>query len=37
MENQPNIVINKQQKTAVVINVANLKDGNIRRKEHEKL
>ncbi|XP_057700706.1 uncharacterized protein LOC130921080 [Corythoichthys intestinalis] len=38
MANQPNIVImDKQQRTAVVIDVAIANDGNIRKKGHEKL
>ena len=38
MANQPDIVlINKQQKKAVVIDVAIPSDSNIRKKEHEKL
>ncbi len=36
--NQPNIVIvDKQQKKAVVINVVIPSDSNIKKKEHEKL
>uniref|UniRef100_A0A672HX89 C-type lectin domain-containing protein n=1 Tax=Salarias fasciatus TaxID=181472 RepID=A0A672HX89_SALFA len=37
MPNQPDIVVDKQQKTAVVIDVAIPSDGNIRKKEHEKV
>ncbi len=38
MANQPDIVlIDKQQKKAVVIDVAIPSDSNIRKKEHEKL
>ncbi|KAF7648097.1 hypothetical protein LDENG_00161950, partial [Lucifuga dentata] len=36
--NQPDmVVVNKEQKRAVVIDVAIPSDGNIRKKEHEKL
>ncbi|KAK7907599.1 hypothetical protein WMY93_016211 [Mugilogobius chulae] len=35
MENQPDIVMGKEQRRAVVIDVTS--DDNIRRKEHEKL
>ncbi|KAF7661452.1 hypothetical protein LDENG_00261530 [Lucifuga dentata] len=34
--NLPDMVVNKEQKRAVVIDVAILSDGNIREKEHEK-
>lgn len=38
MANQPNIVVvDKQQKTAVVVDVAIPSDSNIKKKEHEKL
>ncbi|KAF7643082.1 hypothetical protein LDENG_00244990 [Lucifuga dentata] len=38
LANQPDMmVVNKEQKRAVVINVAIPSDGNIRKKEHEKL
>ncbi|TWW69263.1 hypothetical protein D4764_18G0000690 [Takifugu flavidus] len=38
MANQPDIVVvDKHQKTVVVIDVAILSDSNIRKKEHEKL
>ena len=36
--NQPDtVVVDKHQRTAVVVDVAILRDGNIRKKEHEKL
>ena len=38
MANQPDtVVVDKHQRTAVVVDVAILRDGNIRKKEHEKL
>ncbi|KAK7925836.1 hypothetical protein WMY93_008146 [Mugilogobius chulae] len=38
MANQPDIVVvDKEQRRAVVVDVASPSDGNIRRKEHEKL
>ena len=38
MANQPDVVVvDKHQRTAVVVDVAVPRDGNIRQKEHEKL
>ena len=37
MANQPDIVmVNKNQRAAVVVDVATLTDGQIRKKEHKK-
>ena len=36
MNNQPDIVVDEHQRTAVVVNEAIPRDGNIRKKEQEK-